>query len=95
MNKEECFYTLHKIKQEVHCDIMIIGPYVSRKVPEFVNAERIETQNILKEFCLLYGCDYFDLSETIKTHDIETDETHFNNYGIEVLSNEMYNFIMK
>ena len=48
MNKEECFYTLHKIKQEVHCDIMIIGPYVSRKVPEFVNAERIETQNILK-----------------------------------------------
>jgi len=27
-------------------------------------------------------------------HDIETDETHFNNYGIEILSNKMYNFII-
>jgi hypothetical protein len=95
MNKEECFDILHKIKKEVNCDIMIIGPYISRKVPDFVNNERIETQNILKEFCFLYGCDYFDLSETIKDHNIETDETHFNKYGIEILSNEMYNFIIK
>ena len=95
MNKEECFDILHKIKKEVNCDILIIGPYISKRVPEFVNDERIETQNILKEFCFLYGCDYFDLSETIKNHDIEIDETHFNNYGIEILSNEMYNFIIK
>jgi hypothetical protein len=95
MNKEECFDILDKIKKEVNCDILIIGPYISKKVPHFVNDERIETQNILKEFCFLYGCDYFDLSETIKNYDIETDETHFNSYGIEVLSNEMYNFIIK
>lgn len=96
MNKEECFDILHKIKKEVnHCDIMIIGPYVSKKVPDFVNNERIETQNILKEFCFLYGCDYFDLSETIKTHNIEMSETHIDNYGREVLSNEIYNFIIK
>ena len=95
MNKEECFDILHKIKEEVNCDILIIGPYISKKVPDFVNNERIETQKILKEFCLLYGCDYFDLSETIKNYDIETDEVHFNAYGIEVLSNKMYNFIIK
>jgi hypothetical protein len=95
MSKEECFDILHKIKQEVNCDILIIGPYISKKVPDFVNDERIETQNILKEFCFLYNCDYFDLSKTIKNYDIETDETHFNSYGNEVLSNEMYNFIMK
>jgi hypothetical protein len=95
MNKEECFDILHKIKKEVNCDIMIIGPYISKLVPDFVNDERFETQNILKEFCFLFGCGYFDLSETIKNHDIEIDEIHFNNYGIEVLSNEMYNFIIK
>jgi hypothetical protein len=95
MNKEECFDILHKIKQEVNCDILVIGPYISKKVPDFVNDERIETQNILKEFCFLYGWHYFDLSETIKNHDIEIDEFHFNNHGIEVISNEMYNFINK
>lgn len=95
MNREECFVILHKIKQEVNCDILIIGPYISKKVPDFVNDERIETQKILKEFCFLYGCDYFDLSETIKHHDIEVDETHFNEYGKKVLSIEMYNFIIK
>ena len=89
------FNILHKIKKEVNCDILVIGPYISKNVPEFVNDERIETQNILKEFCFLHGCDYYDLSETIKTHNIETDETHFNSYGIEILSNEMYNFIIK
>jgi hypothetical protein len=94
MNKEECFDILHKIKNEVNCDIMIIGPYISKMVPDFVNIERSKTQNILKEFCILYGWNYFDLSETIKQYDIETDESHFNNDGIEVLSNEMYNFIM-
>jgi hypothetical protein len=95
MNKEECFDILNKIKKEVNCDILVIGPYISKRVPDFVNNERIETQNILKDFCFLHGCDYFDLSETIEKHDVETDETHFNNYGIEVLSNEMYNFIIK
>jgi hypothetical protein len=95
MNKEECFDILNKIKKEVNCDILVIGPYISKKVPDFVNDERLGTQNILKEFCSLHGCDYFDLSETIKNHDIETDETHFNTRGIEVLSNKMYNFITK
>lgn len=95
MNKEECFDILNKIKKEVNCDILIIGPYISKKVPDIVNDERLQTQNILKEFCSLYGCDYFDLSEIIKKDDIEVDETHFNSYGIEVLSNEIYNFIIK
>ena len=95
MNKEECFDVLNTIKIEVNCEIMIIGPYISKKVPDFVNAERIKTQTILKEFCLLSGCTYFDLSDTIEKYDIEIDETHFNRYGTQVLSNEMYNFIMK
>ena len=96
MNKEECFDTLHKIKSETNCDMLIIGPYISKKVPDHVNKERIDTQNILKEFCLSNGCDYFDLSETIKTQDdIEKDETHFNHNGIKVLSNKMYNFITR
>jgi len=74
---------------------MIIGPYISKKTPDFVNAERLETQNILKDFCLSYSCDYFDLSETIENYDIERDEFHFNNYGTEILSNEMYKFMIK
>jgi len=48
----------------------------------------------VKDFCSLFGCVYFDLSETIQNHDIEKDESHFNNYGIQVLSTEMYNFII-
>jgi len=47
MNKEECFDILHKIKSEVNCDIMIIGPYISKLVPDFVNSKRLKTQNIL------------------------------------------------
>jgi hypothetical protein len=95
MNKEEVFDILHKIQKEVNCDIMIIGPYISKKVPEFVNDDRINTQNILKEFCFLYGYDYFDLSETIEINDIEIDECHFNDYGKQVLSNKMYDFIIR
>ena len=95
LSKEECFNILHKIKEEVKCDILIIGPYISKKVPDFVNDDRIKTQHILKEFCSLYGCDYFDLTEIIKIHDIEIDETHFNINGIEFLSNEIYKFIIK
>ena len=95
MNKEECFDILHKIKKEVNCEILIIGPYISKKVPDFVNDERKKTQNILKDFCFLYGYDYFDLSETIKDYDIEMDETHFNDYGKEILSDKIYNFIIK
>ena len=95
LTKEECFDILNKIKQEVQCDIMIIGPYVSKLVPDVVNIERIETQQILKEYCQQYGCDYFDLSDAIQQHDIEVDQTHFNEYGTRVLSNEMYKFIIK
>ena len=53
MNKEECFNILHKIKKEVNCDIFVISPYISKKVSDFVNDKRIETQNILKEFLIL------------------------------------------
>jgi hypothetical protein len=95
MSKEECFDILHKIKKEVNCEIMIIGPYISKYVPEFVNNKRILTQNILKDYCFLYNCEYFDLSETIKNYDIETDESHFNDNGKEILTNEIYNFIIK
>ena len=95
MSKAECFNVLHKIKMEVNCEVLVIGPYVSKKMPEVVNMERIETQNILKEFCSIYNWDYFDLSETIENHDIEVDETHFNDYGTKVLSDVMYDFIMK
>lgn len=96
MNKEECFDILQKIKMEVNCDVLVIGPYVSKKVPDFVNIERIETQNILKEFCTLNNWDYFDLSETIQNHeDIEVDDTHFNEYGTKVLSDVMYDFITR
>lgn len=95
MNKEECFDTLHKIQTEVNCDILIIGPYISKKVPEFVNSERIETQNILKEFSVLFDCSYFDLSETIKTCDVEADEIHLNDFGNRILSNVMHEFIIK
>lgn len=95
MNKEECFDILNKIKKEANCDILIIGPYISKKVPDFVNDERRETQNILKEICSLNGCDYFDLSETIENCDIENSHTHINEYGRKVLGNEIYNFIIK
>jgi len=96
MNKEECFDILNKIKNEVNCDILIIGPYISKKVPDFVNDQRIQIQNILKEYCLLNNCDYFDLSETIKNnYDVERDEFHFHSYGTEILSNVMYDFIIK
>jgi len=37
MTKDECFKILDKIKNECNCEILIIGPYVSRKVPHFVN----------------------------------------------------------
>ena len=94
LNKHECFEILQEIKREVNCDIMIIGPYISKKVPDDVNAERFETQTILKEFCRLYGWTYFDMSETIETHNVEMDETHFDSHGTEVLSNAMYNFII-
>jgi len=95
LTKNECFDILNKIKKEVNCDIMIIGPYVSKMVPEFVNNIRIETQNILKEFCSTHKWTYFDLSETIRKYNIEKDATHFNEIGKEILGNEMYKFIIK
>ena len=65
-------------------------------MPDFVNEIRIKTQNILKEFCLLHNWTYFDISETINNYDnIEKDPTHFITKGIEILSEKMYNFIMK
>jgi len=96
LTKDECFDILDKIAKEVECDIMIIGPYISKKVPDYVNNERIYTQNILKEYCNLNkSCYYFDISSKIDKYDIEIDEAHFNRHGIQILSNEMYNFIMK
>ena len=35
-------------------------------MPRIKETPRIKTQNILKEFCFLHGCDYFDLSEKQK-----------------------------
>ena len=50
----------------------------------------------IKDFCLLHNWTYFDLSETINNYDnIERDATHFNKKGVEILSDKMYNFIMK
>ena len=96
LTKDECFNILNEIKKEVKCDIMIIGPYISKKVPDFVNEIRIKTQNILKDFCLLHNWTYFDLSETINNYDnIELDAIHYNQKGVEILSDKMYNFIMK
>ncbi|AYV75746.1 MAG: hypothetical protein Terrestrivirus3_15 [Terrestrivirus sp.] len=95
MSKNECFETLDAIKKHVNCEILIIGPYISKKVPNFVNDERIQTQNILKEYCLLNDVEYFDLSDIIKLHDIERDETHFNDYGMQILSDVIHKFIIK
>lgn len=95
MTKEECFEILDTIKQLVNCPILIIGPYISRKVPLNVNEERKQTQDILKEYSLLHSIDYFDLSDTIKFHNIETDEAHINAYGIKKLTRVMYNFMVK
>ena len=87
---------LNKIKKEVNCDIMIIGSYISKKVPDFVNEIRKNTQNILKEFCSINNWTYFDLSTTISMYNnIEKDATHFNQKGIEILSEKMYSFIIK
>lgn len=94
--KNECFEILDKIREEVNCPILIIGPYISNNVPDFVNEERIQTQNILKEYTKLNNLDYFDLSELIKTQEnIEIDELHFNNDGYKVMNNVIYEFIVK
>lgn len=95
LTKEECFDILNKIKKEVDCDIMIIGPYISKHVPEYVNDIRKNIQNILKEFCLLHNWTYFDLSETIKNYDnIEILYANLTQQGEEIISNEIYKFIM-
>lgn len=94
LNKKECFEILDKIKKEVNCSIMIIGPYISKRVPDFVNNERKNTQNILKEYCYKNNLTYFDLSESIEKYNIERDNTHFNELGNNILSNEIYKFIL-
>jgi hypothetical protein len=97
MTKDECFETLDRIKNIVKCDILIIGPYVSKRVPDSVNQERIQTQNILKEYCDLNKVSYFDLSHDIEIAipELERDETHFTEAGAKILSNVMYQFIMQ
>ena len=95
MNKEECFDILHKIKSEVNCEILILGPYVSRKVPPVVNEERKATQNILKEFCSLHNCDYYDMTELISKHNIEHDECHISDFGIQQMSKTLHDFMVK
>lgn len=94
MTKEECFKALDTIYKNVKCDVLIIGPYVSRKVPEMVNDQRRETQNILKE----YSKDnprfaYFDLSNAIAETDIEVDATHLTPTGTQILSDVIYTFV--
>jgi hypothetical protein len=92
MTREECFSTLDEIKQLVQCPILIIGPYYSKLVPEHVNAERMETQSILKEYCAINNTEYFDLSYAITNNIVvERDEFHLkdNNY----INSIIYQFI--
>lgn len=94
MTKEECFTALNRIYEHVNCDVLIVGPYISKKVPDFVNAQRKETQDILKEYCLInQRFKYFDISNAIAEGDIEVDTIHLTNEGIHIMSNIMYNFI--
>jgi len=94
MTKDECFTALDVIYDHVKCDVLIIGPYISKKVPEFVNAQRKETQDILKEYCLRsQRFKYFDLSSAIAEADIEIDTTHLTPLGTQILSESMYRFI--
>jgi hypothetical protein len=94
MTKEECFKALDTIYENVNCDVLVIGPYVSKKVPESVNAQRRETQTILKEYC---GANpkmtYFDLSNAIAEADIEVDQIHLTPAGLQTLSDVIYTFI--
>mgnify|MGYP005989022503 FL=1 len=94
MGQKECFEILDKIRIMVGCDIMIIGPYISKKVPDFVNDERRETQAILHTYCSEKKLCYFDMSDAISKHDnLEKDEFHFNQEGNNMLSDVIYNFI--
>ena len=96
MDKGECFEMLDKIKSIVRCCVLIIGPYVSKKVPEHVNLERIETQKILKEYCdLRKDFEYFDMSNHTSQGNIETDSTHLTTEGTVILSQVLYDFMTK
>jgi len=94
MSREECFKTLDEIKQIVQCPMLIIGPYYSKLVPEHVNAERLETQTILKEYCEDNNTEYFDLSTAIKDNKvIERDEFHLHDNTY--INSIIYTFITK
>lgn len=94
IDEAKCFEILDEIRKMVSCEILIIGPYISKKVPEFVNAERKTTQDILKKYCLKNKVAYFDMTDIINTYqNIETDEFHFNQQGKNMLSDIIYKFI--
>jgi hypothetical protein len=96
MTEDEVSIALDTIKNIIKCDILIVGPYVSRFVPEIVNQKRINVQNILRNYCNTHnGFSYFDLSSDIlRTDTIESDSTHIHDEGKQILTNAIYNFIM-
>jgi hypothetical protein len=95
MDKNECFAILDKIRDYTKCELLIIGPYISKMVPDHVNDERVMTQDILKEYCNIHGIEYFDMSNIIRSDNVEIDASHFNDVGIKKISEIMYNFITR
>ena len=96
MSKEECFQTLDRIKEEVNCKMLIIGPYISKTAPDYVNSERADTQDILKEYCMLNDAEYFDLSEAIKLNEVEiveSDDIHLTVSGVDIINHVIHKFI--
>ena len=91
LSKAECFEILDRIKEEVGCQMLIIGPYLSTLVPDEVNQERKDTQDILKAYTQSRGEAYMDMSEET---DFEADVTHFTEKGTRRLSDMMYQYIV-
>jgi hypothetical protein len=76
--------------------MLIIGPYISKTAPDFVNSERADTQDILKEYCMLNDAEYFDLSEAIQLHDhevVESDDIHLSKAGLDIINYIIHKFI--
>ncbi len=95
LTKEECFQILDAIHKEVDgCEVLLIGPYRSKLVPEHVNHEREATQEVLKEYCSMrQGFEYFDMSQAIaEAEGLEVDQTHFTEQGMAVLSEVIARF---
>jgi hypothetical protein len=103
LNENEALERLKQIKKLVNCPILIIGPYLSPTMPDYVNNKRKRTQKILKNICKIENIEYIDLTnEIMKDNTIlisnpgkESDETHFTEKGTKIISNIVYNFLNK